>query len=71
MIIESRDPNQGRTKWRNCKLTIQNPDYQGAVHKLSHLKGGVGGQKLPILLSKKTTKRGKGGGSKIADFETT
>jgi hypothetical protein len=28
------------------------------------------GKKLPILLSKKTTKKG-GRGSKIADFETT
>ena len=40
----------------------------GAVHKLCRLKGG-GGQKLPILLSKKTTKREEG--SKISDFETT
>ena len=39
------------------------------VHKLRRLKGG--GQKLPILLSKKTTKRRGGRGSKIADFETT
>ena len=29
--------------------------HLGAVHKLCRLKGG-GGQKLPILLSKKTTK---------------
>ena len=35
------------------------------------LKGGRDRcQKLPILLSKKTTKR-RGRGSKIADFETT
>ena len=27
---------------------------------INRLKGGRGGQKLPILLSKKTTKRGKG-----------
>ena len=40
----------------------------GAIHKLCRLKGG-GGHKLPILLSKKTTKRGRG--SKIAGFETT
>ena len=33
---------------------------QGAVHKLCRLKG-EGGQKLPILPSKKTTKRGGGG----------
>ena len=32
-------------------------------------RGEGGGQKLPILLSKKTTKRGRG--SKISDFETT
>jgi hypothetical protein len=46
----------------------------GAVHKLCLLKrGGRGGQKLSILLCKKTTKRGvgEGRGSKIADFETT
>ena len=35
----------------------------GAVHKLCRLKGG-GGQKLPTLLSEKTTKRG-GGGQKL------
>ena len=40
----------------------------GAVHKLCRLRGGGGGQKLPILLSKKKTKTR---GSKIADFETT
>ena len=34
------------------------------VHKLSYLKGGGVGQKLPILLSKKMTKRG-GGGQKL------
>ena len=47
---------------------------EGAVHKLCRLKGGEGGgQKLPILLSKKMTKKGGGdrGGQKIADFETT
>ena len=33
------------------------------------VSGRGGGQKLPILLSKKTTKRGRG--SKIADFRTT
>ena len=32
----------------------------GAVHKLCRLKGGGGGQKLPILLSKKKPKRGEG-----------
>ena len=31
------------------------------VHKLSYLKGGGVGQKLPILLSKKMTNRGGGG----------
>ena len=31
---------------------------QGVVHKLCRLMGGRGSQKLPILLSKKTTKRG-------------
>ena len=30
-----------------------------------------GGQKSPVLCSKKTTKRGAGRGLKIADFETT
>ena len=41
----------------------------GAVHKLCCLKGGEGegGQKLLMLLSRKTTKRGEG--SKIGDFE--
>ena len=33
--------------------------------------GEEGGQKLPILCSKKTTKKRKGGKKKIADFETT
>ena len=39
---------------------------QGAIHKRRLLKGGGrgGGQKLPILLSKKPTK-GEGGGHKI------
>ena len=35
----------------------------GAVYKLCRLKGGGRGQKLPILLSKKTTKRVGGGGA--------
>ena len=37
---------------------------QGAVHKLCRRKGGGGGQELPILPSKKTTKRG-GGSQKL------
>ena len=42
--------------------------HLGSVNKLCCLKGGRD-QKLPILLSKKTTTRGSG--SKIDDFETT
>ena len=34
-------------------------DMEGTIHKLCRLKGG-GGQKLPILPSKMTTKRGEG-----------
>ena len=45
--------------------------YYGAVHKLCRLGRGEGGKKLPILISKKTTKWGEGMGSKIADFEAT
>ena len=32
---------------------------------------GEGGQKLPILLIEKMTKRGRGRGSEITDFETS
>ena len=40
----------------------------GAVRKLCHLGSGMGGQKLLILLSKKTTEWGVGRGFKIAHF---
>ena len=52
-----------KTPLRNIKMAPKGPSINYVV---SRGEGG-GGQKLPILLSKKTTKRG----SKIANFETT
>ena len=51
--------------------SCQNVWKQGKRPSMNYVVSrGEGGQKLPILLSKKTTKRG-GGGSEIADFEKT
>ena len=52
---------------------MQGPRREGQTEialMLCRLKGGGGGQKLPILLSTKTIKRG-GRVSKIGNFETT
>ena len=44
-------------------------EQRRGVHKLCRLGRGGGGQKIPILCSKKTTEGGRG--SKITDFEMT
>jgi hypothetical protein len=63
-----------RPKWQKIWKLLWTGNELGAVQTLCCLRGeylgGGGGRKLPILLSKKTTKRGEWG-SKIADFETT
>ena len=54
----------------NQRKIIKPRTWKGPSINYVVSRGEGGGQKLPILLSKKTTKRG-GRGSKIADFETT